>query len=91
MGEGIAEEEALLFLLLRKRRREQKRKKSVKSQSPVEKNRRVRPSLSTAKIHLLKRVSFFEMNLAAIALTCSNCSGDSRKYLKIKDEEYLLY
>ena len=59
--------------------------------SPVAKNRRVRTSLSATEIHFLKRGSFFEMNLATIARRCSYRSGDIRKYLKIRDEEYLWY
>ena len=49
---------------------------------PVAKNRRVRVSLSATEIHFLKRVSFFEMNWATIVRSCSNCSGDNRKYIK---------
>ena len=59
--------------------------------SPVAKNQRVRASFSATKIHFLRRVSFFEMNIATIARRCSNCSGDIRTCLKISDEKYLLY
>ena len=59
--------------------------------SPVAKNGRVGASLSAKEIHFLKRVSFFKMNLATIARRFSNRSGDIRKYLKIRDEEYLWY
>ena len=51
------------------------------------KNRRVRASFSAAEIHFLKRVSFFEMNWDIV----KRCSGDIRKYPKIRDGEYLLY
>ena len=59
--------------------------------SPVAKNRRVRASLSATEIHFPKHVSFFEMAWPTIARRCSNCSGEIQKYLKIRDEEYLLY
>ena len=59
--------------------------------SPVAKNQRVRASFSATKIHFLRRVPFFEMNIATIARRCSNCSGDIRTCLKISDEKYLLY
>ena len=55
------------------------------------KNQRVRASLSAAEIQFLKHVSFFEINLETIARRCSDHLGDIWRYLKIRDEEYLLY
>ena len=59
--------------------------------SPVGKNQRVRPSLSATEIHFLKRVSFFEMGWAVIIRRYLNRLGDTQKYIKIGNEEYLLY
>ena len=55
------------------------------------KNRRVRASLSATEIQFLKHVSFFEINWETIARRCSDHLGDIWRYLKIRDEEYLLY
>ena len=41
--------------------------------------------------HFEACIILYKINWASIAIRCSNRSGEIRKYLKIRDEEYLLY